>query len=218
MVFRVAARAAIQDVRLFESRITVDPRDASIFFFFFPLHSFIHLFILPVWLADFVEATRSVFQESLEELGLGEGPFMFSYHEAASLMDTSAFHSPVSSRLRSLAPCAASAQHHARICTARDDLLVFCAQTYESECSCSSSSEEVEQFQTEVKQLHTQMKQLKVSAEVKTRPHGDGLSKIKKKQKTIHITLRDYLDFFVCVFFVLVCTVYVYTHTSTLIG
>ncbi|XP_075888550.1 syntaxin-binding protein 4 isoform X1 [Nelusetta ayraudi] len=43
---------------------------------------------------DFVEATRSVFQESLEELGLGEGPFMFSYHEAASLMDTSAFHSP----------------------------------------------------------------------------------------------------------------------------
>uniref|UniRef100_A0A3B4V0E0 Si:dkeyp-72e1.9 n=1 Tax=Seriola dumerili TaxID=41447 RepID=A0A3B4V0E0_SERDU len=43
----------------------------------------------------FVEATRSVFQENLEELGLGSGPFMFSYHEAASLMDTSAFHSPV---------------------------------------------------------------------------------------------------------------------------
>nr|XP_019959907.1 PREDICTED: syntaxin-binding protein 4-like isoform X4 [Paralichthys olivaceus] len=43
---------------------------------------------------DFVEATRSVFQENLEELGLGAGPFMFSYHEAASLMDTSAFHSP----------------------------------------------------------------------------------------------------------------------------
>ncbi|XP_074511142.1 syntaxin-binding protein 4 isoform X1 [Sebastes fasciatus] len=43
---------------------------------------------------DFVEATRNVFQESLEELGLGAGPFMFSYHEAASLMDTSAFHSP----------------------------------------------------------------------------------------------------------------------------
>uniref|UniRef100_A0A3Q0SMT1 Si:dkeyp-72e1.9 n=1 Tax=Amphilophus citrinellus TaxID=61819 RepID=A0A3Q0SMT1_AMPCI len=43
----------------------------------------------------FVEATRSTFQENLEELGLGEGPFTFSYHEAASLMDTSAFHSPV---------------------------------------------------------------------------------------------------------------------------
>ncbi|KAM3597363.1 uncharacterized protein V6R79_003590 [Siganus canaliculatus] len=43
---------------------------------------------------DFVEATKSVFQENLEELGLGAGPFMFSYHEAASLMDTSAFHSP----------------------------------------------------------------------------------------------------------------------------
>lgn len=49
--------------------------------------------------SDFVEATRSVFQENLEELGLGEGPFMFSYHEAASLMDTSAFHSPVSNAL-----------------------------------------------------------------------------------------------------------------------
>ncbi|XP_028268425.1 syntaxin-binding protein 4 isoform X1 [Parambassis ranga] len=43
---------------------------------------------------DFVEATRNVFQENLEELGLGTGPFTFSYHEAASLMDTSAFHSP----------------------------------------------------------------------------------------------------------------------------
>ncbi|XP_073695416.1 syntaxin-binding protein 4 isoform X3 [Garra rufa] len=43
---------------------------------------------------DFVEATRSVYQEKLEEAGLGEGPFMFSYQEAASLMDTSAFHSP----------------------------------------------------------------------------------------------------------------------------
>ncbi len=54
--------------------------------------------ILPVLsiLLDFVEATRSIFQENLEELGLGAGPFMFSYHEAASLMDTSAFHSPVS--------------------------------------------------------------------------------------------------------------------------
>lgn len=43
---------------------------------------------------DFVEAMRSVLQEDLEGLGLGSGPFMFSYHEAASLMDTSAFHSP----------------------------------------------------------------------------------------------------------------------------
>ncbi|XP_029914722.1 syntaxin-binding protein 4 isoform X4 [Myripristis murdjan] len=44
---------------------------------------------------DFVEATRSIFQENLEEAGLASGPFMFSYLEAASLMDTSAFHSPV---------------------------------------------------------------------------------------------------------------------------
>ncbi|XP_016297074.1 syntaxin-binding protein 4-like [Sinocyclocheilus anshuiensis] len=43
---------------------------------------------------DFVEATRSIYQEKLEEAGLGQGPFMFSYQEAASLMDTSAFHSP----------------------------------------------------------------------------------------------------------------------------
>ncbi|XP_039972597.1 syntaxin-binding protein 4 [Xiphias gladius] len=43
---------------------------------------------------DFVEATRITFQDNLEELDLGAGPFMFSYHEAASLMDTSAFHSP----------------------------------------------------------------------------------------------------------------------------
>lgn len=37
-----------------------------------------------------------VFPEKLEEAGLLQGPFMFSYQEAASLMDTSAFHSPVS--------------------------------------------------------------------------------------------------------------------------
>ncbi|XP_061702351.1 syntaxin-binding protein 4 isoform X2 [Syngnathoides biaculeatus] len=43
---------------------------------------------------DFVEATRTIFQDNLEELSLGAAPFMFSYHEAASLMDTSAFHSP----------------------------------------------------------------------------------------------------------------------------
>nr|XP_020463989.1 syntaxin-binding protein 4-like isoform X2 [Monopterus albus] len=43
---------------------------------------------------DFVEATWNIFQENLEELGIGEGPFMFSCHEAASLLDTSAFHSP----------------------------------------------------------------------------------------------------------------------------
>ncbi|KAJ8386166.1 hypothetical protein AAFF_G00175900 [Aldrovandia affinis] len=43
---------------------------------------------------DFEEATRDVFRNKLEEAGLAGGPFMFSYHEAASLMDTSAFHSP----------------------------------------------------------------------------------------------------------------------------
>ncbi|XP_037834654.1 syntaxin-binding protein 4 isoform X2 [Kryptolebias marmoratus] len=43
---------------------------------------------------DFVEACRNIFQQDLEDLGLGAGPFTFSYHEAASLMDTSAFHSP----------------------------------------------------------------------------------------------------------------------------
>ncbi|XP_029102740.1 syntaxin-binding protein 4-like [Scleropages formosus] len=45
---------------------------------------------------DFVEATRDVLQDKLEAAGLAQGPFMFSYHEAASLMDTSAFHSPTS--------------------------------------------------------------------------------------------------------------------------
>ncbi|XP_072549845.1 syntaxin-binding protein 4 isoform X2 [Salminus brasiliensis] len=44
---------------------------------------------------DFVEAARSVYHDKLEEAGLAQGPFMFSYHEAASLMDTSAFHSPM---------------------------------------------------------------------------------------------------------------------------
>ncbi|MCJ8739030.1 hypothetical protein PDJAM_G00042470, partial [Pangasius djambal] len=39
---------------------------------------------------EFVEATRSVYHDKLEEAGLAQGPFMFSYHEAASLMDTSA--------------------------------------------------------------------------------------------------------------------------------
>ncbi|KAF5894766.1 syntaxin-binding protein 4-like isoform X3, partial [Clarias magur] len=43
---------------------------------------------------EFVEATRTVYQDKLVEAGLAQGPFMFSYHEAASLMDTSAFHSP----------------------------------------------------------------------------------------------------------------------------
>ncbi|XP_018599734.2 syntaxin-binding protein 4 [Scleropages formosus] len=43
---------------------------------------------------EFEEATRDIFQDKLDEAGLAEGPFMFSYHEAASLMDTSAFHSP----------------------------------------------------------------------------------------------------------------------------
>ncbi|XP_072561190.1 syntaxin-binding protein 4 [Paramormyrops kingsleyae] len=43
---------------------------------------------------DFVEAVRDIFQNKLEEAGLAQGPFMFSYHEAASLVDTSAFHSP----------------------------------------------------------------------------------------------------------------------------
>ncbi|XP_037545235.1 syntaxin-binding protein 4 [Nematolebias whitei] len=43
---------------------------------------------------DFEEASRNTFQQELEDLGLGAVPFTFSYHEAASLMDTSAFHSP----------------------------------------------------------------------------------------------------------------------------
>ncbi|XP_058851669.1 syntaxin-binding protein 4 isoform X1 [Acipenser ruthenus] len=43
---------------------------------------------------DFVEAAQDVLHDKLEEAGLGSDPFMFSYHEAASLMDTSAFHSP----------------------------------------------------------------------------------------------------------------------------
>ncbi|XP_035258696.1 syntaxin-binding protein 4 isoform X2 [Anguilla anguilla] len=43
---------------------------------------------------DFVEATRDILQDKLNEAGISHGTFMFSYHEAASLMDTSAFHSP----------------------------------------------------------------------------------------------------------------------------
>ncbi|MBN3305155.1 STXB4 protein, partial [Amia calva] len=43
---------------------------------------------------DFVEATRDALQDKLDEAGLAQGPFMYSYHEAANLMDTSAFHSP----------------------------------------------------------------------------------------------------------------------------
>ncbi|KAJ8364076.1 hypothetical protein SKAU_G00129070 [Synaphobranchus kaupii] len=43
---------------------------------------------------DFVEATQDILQDKLDEAGISEGTFMFSYHEAASLMDTSAFHSP----------------------------------------------------------------------------------------------------------------------------
>ncbi|KAJ8391855.1 hypothetical protein AAFF_G00084710 [Aldrovandia affinis] len=42
---------------------------------------------------DFVEATQDILQDKLDETGT-KVPFMFSYHEAASLMDTSAFHSP----------------------------------------------------------------------------------------------------------------------------
>ena len=49
-----------------------------------------------------MEATREIFQDNLEEAGLSQGPFMFSYHEAASLMDTSAFHSPVSNCLQNI--------------------------------------------------------------------------------------------------------------------
>ncbi|XP_076852237.1 syntaxin-binding protein 4 isoform X2 [Brachyhypopomus gauderio] len=44
--------------------------------------------------AEFVEATSKVYRDKLEEAGLAQGPFLFSYHEAASLMDISAFHSP----------------------------------------------------------------------------------------------------------------------------
>lgn len=54
------------------------------------------IFVLVFWFSDFEEASRNTFQQELEDLGLGAGPFTFSYHEAASLMDTSAFHSPVS--------------------------------------------------------------------------------------------------------------------------
>ncbi|XP_061079335.1 syntaxin-binding protein 4 [Conger conger] len=43
---------------------------------------------------DFVEAARGIYPDELGEAGLAAGPIMFSYHEAASLMDTSAFHSP----------------------------------------------------------------------------------------------------------------------------
>ncbi|XP_035387724.1 syntaxin-binding protein 4 isoform X2 [Electrophorus electricus] len=43
---------------------------------------------------DFIEATCKVYHDKLEEAGLAQRPFLFSYHQAASLLDTSAFHSP----------------------------------------------------------------------------------------------------------------------------
>lgn len=61
--------------------------------YFLSVFSTNHFIVL---ISDFVEACRNIFQEELEDLGLGSDPFTFSYHEAASLMDTSAFHSPVS--------------------------------------------------------------------------------------------------------------------------
>lgn len=45
--------------------------------------------------ADFAEATRNILLDKLQAAGLVQGPFMFTYHEAASLMDISAFCSPV---------------------------------------------------------------------------------------------------------------------------
>ncbi|XP_023670770.2 syntaxin-binding protein 4-like [Paramormyrops kingsleyae] len=44
---------------------------------------------------EFVEATRNVLLDKLQAAGFAQGPFMFTYHEAASLMDTSAFCSPI---------------------------------------------------------------------------------------------------------------------------
>lgn len=46
---------------------------------------------------DFVEAARCVYHEQLEDAGLAQGLFKFSYHQVANLMDTSAFQSPVRS-------------------------------------------------------------------------------------------------------------------------
>ncbi|KAG2455445.1 S14L1 protein, partial [Polypterus senegalus] len=43
---------------------------------------------------DFEDAVRDVLHDRVEEAGLASTPFSFSYHEAANLMDTSAFHSP----------------------------------------------------------------------------------------------------------------------------
>ncbi|XP_051789572.1 syntaxin-binding protein 4 isoform X2 [Erpetoichthys calabaricus] len=43
---------------------------------------------------DFEDAVRDVLHDRVEEAGLDSSPFTFSYHEAANLMDTSAFHSP----------------------------------------------------------------------------------------------------------------------------
>ncbi|XP_048871744.1 syntaxin-binding protein 4-like isoform X2 [Brienomyrus brachyistius] len=53
---------------------------------------------------DFVEATRGILLDKLQAAGLAQGPFMFTYHQAASLMDTSAFCSPIPDPAISCAP------------------------------------------------------------------------------------------------------------------
>ncbi|XP_015824423.3 syntaxin-binding protein 4 isoform X2 [Nothobranchius furzeri] len=83
---------------------------------------------------DFVEASQNIFQEELEELALGSGPFTFSYSEAASLMDTSAFHSPTYES----------------------------ESSYSSE-EMEQFQTEVKQLQTQMKQLKVMLKEMELS-------------------------------------------------------
>lgn len=48
--------------------------------------------ILP---SDFLHALRDGLQDELEDAGLDSSSILFTHYEAASLLDTCAFHSPV---------------------------------------------------------------------------------------------------------------------------
>lgn len=53
-------------------------------------------FVSCLFASDLLQALRDVMQDELDEAGLDSSSVLFTQHEVASLLDTSAFHSPVS--------------------------------------------------------------------------------------------------------------------------
>lgn len=49
-----------------------------------------------MFLTDVLQALRDVMQEELDEAGVDSSSMLFTQHEVANLLDTSAFHSQVS--------------------------------------------------------------------------------------------------------------------------